>query len=152
MTRARLPLAQGGAGLYVDFGGLANLDGCNVFSNEAQVRAARALRPFPELSSSAPMERYVLDFWLAGRRTIYRRQGNSDQHQRVLESGRYGALTFCPCLDMSSIGPDGTLRAPLFGLQGAGVIVYGDGQRNGVAHFVSCNIHDNTAVWVILHL
>ena len=38
MTRARLPLAQGGAGLYVDFGGLANLDGCTVFSNEAYVR------------------------------------------------------------------------------------------------------------------
>ena len=52
-------LAQDGAGLYVRSGGVANLDGCNVFSNEAQVRAARAGRPFPDLTSSAPLERYV---------------------------------------------------------------------------------------------
>ena len=39
--------------------GTANLDGCNVFSNEAQVRADRAGRPFPDLSSSAPLERYT---------------------------------------------------------------------------------------------
>ena len=47
-------LAQYGA-VYVKSGGEANLDGCNVFSNEAQVRAARAFRPFPDLSSSAPL-------------------------------------------------------------------------------------------------
>ena len=50
-------LAQNGAGLYVS--GVANLDGCNVFSNEAQVRADRAGRPFPDLTSSAPLERYT---------------------------------------------------------------------------------------------
>ena len=49
-------LAQDGAGLFVTSGGVANLDGCNVFSNEARVRAARALRPFPDLSSSAPLK------------------------------------------------------------------------------------------------
>ena len=42
--------------------------------------------------------------------------------------------------------PDGTLRAPLFGLQGGGVLV------GGVANFDSCNIHDNTATDVCLHL
>ena len=42
--------------------------------------------------------------------------------------------------------PDGTLRAPLFGLQGGGVYV------DGVASFESCNIHDNTAYYVCLHL
>ena len=49
-------LAQYGTGLYVSSGGVANLDGCNVFSNEAQVRAARAGRPFPDLTSSAPLK------------------------------------------------------------------------------------------------
>ena len=44
--------------------------------------------------------------------------------------------------------PDGTLRAPLFGLQGGGVFV----DSNGVANFDSCNIHDNTAAYVCLHL
>ena len=42
--------------------------------------------------------------------------------------------------------PDGTLRAPLFGLQGGGVYV------EGVAYFKSCNIHNNTAGYVCLHL
>ena len=44
--------------------------------------------------------------------------------------------------------PDGTLCAPLFGLQGGGVFV----DSNGVANFDSCNIHDNTATYVCLHL
>ena len=51
------------------------------------------------------MERYVLGFWLAGRGTLRLGHGNTDQHQRVLESGIFGALTFCPCLDISSIAP-----------------------------------------------
>ena len=37
--------------------------------------------------------------------------------------------------------PDGTLRAPRFGLQGGGVYVNG----NGVGNFEDCNIHDNAA-------
>ena len=36
---------------------------------------------------------------------------------------------------------DGTLRAPLYGLQGGGVYVI----SYGVANFEGCNIHDNTA-------
>ena len=51
------------------------------------------------------MERNVLGFWLAGRGTLRLGHGNTDQHQRVLESGNLGALTFCPCLDISSIAP-----------------------------------------------
>ena len=35
-----------------------------------------------------------------------------------------------------------------FCLQGGGVYVY----SNGVANFESCNIHDNTAYYVRLHL
>ena len=42
---------------------------------------------------------------LAGRRTLHLGHGNPDQHQRVLEPGIWGALTFCPCLDISSIAP-----------------------------------------------
>ena len=42
--------------------------------------------------------------------------------------------------------PDGTLCAPLFGLQGGGVFV----DYNGVANFDSCNIHDNAASDVCL--
>ena len=49
------------------------------------------------------MERYVLGFWLAGRGALHLWHGNTDQHQRVLESGIFGALTFCPCLEISSI-------------------------------------------------
>ena len=40
--------------------------------------------------------------------------------------------------------PNGTLRAPLFGLQGGGVYV----AYNGVANFESCNIHDNNVGYV----
>ena len=46
---------QYGAGLYIDNGGEANLDGCNVFSNEAQVRAPRTVRMFLDHSYSAPL-------------------------------------------------------------------------------------------------
>ena len=99
------------------------------------------------MSSIAPMECYVLGFWLAGRGTHHRRHGNTDQYQGVLESGRFGALTFCPCLDVSSIAP--MERYVLaFGLQGGGVYI----QSNGEANFESCNIHDNTATSVCLHL
>ena len=44
--------------------------------------------------------------------------------------------------------PDGTLRALLFGLQGGGVYV----NSGGVANFQDCNIHENTARYVCLHL
>ena len=44
--------------------------------------------------------------------------------------------------------PDGTLRAPLFGSQSGGVYV----GSSGVANFEGCNIHDNTADYVCLHL
>ena len=39
-------------------------------------------------------------------------------------------------------------RYALFGLQGGGVFV----DSNGVANFESCNIHDNVADGVCLHL
>ena len=44
-------------------------------------------------------------YLLAGRGTLYRRHGNTDQYQRVLESGICGALAFCPCPVISSIAP-----------------------------------------------
>ena len=44
--------------------------------------------------------------------------------------------------------PDGTLCVLLFGLQGGGVYV----DTNGVANFERCDIHDNSAYWVCLHL
>ena len=48
---------------------------------------------------------------------------------------------------MSSIAP--MERYVLaFGLQGGGVYI----QSNGEANFESCNIHDNTATYVCLHL
>ena len=68
-----------------------------------EVLCACIFEPFLELSSIAPMERYVLGFWLAGRGTLHQGHGNTDQYQRVLEYGSWGALTFCPCLDVSSI-------------------------------------------------
>ena len=72
-----------------------------------------------------------------------------------------------PCVTFHR--PDGTLRAPLFGLQGGGVFVDTDNpggvwldtdkpggvfvDTDGVANFESCNIHDNTAAaYVCLHL
>ena len=54
--------------------------------------------------------------------------------------------------------PDGTLRAPIFGLQGGGVSVRNGMQGSrmdivgGVANFEHCNIHENTAPNVCLHL
>ena len=45
---------QSGAGLYVSTGGEANLNGCQVYENQATVRA-----PVPGLTSSAPLERFV---------------------------------------------------------------------------------------------
>ena len=39
---------QYGAGLFVNYGGTANLEGCNVYSNEASVRRQMPLPgPFP---------------------------------------------------------------------------------------------------------
>ena len=46
-----------GGGLYIGEGGVANLEGCNVYSNEAEVSAR--LTPIPDLTSSAPLERYA---------------------------------------------------------------------------------------------
>ena len=48
--------------------------------------------------------------------------------------------TFHPC--------NTTLRAPPFGLQGGGIFV----SNTGVANFEGCNIHDNVASSVCLHL
>ena len=45
-------LSQDGAGLYVL--GVANLNGCQVYDNQASVRA-----PAPGLTSSAPLERFI---------------------------------------------------------------------------------------------
>ena len=69
-----------------------------------------------------------------------------------------GMLTVCGVLwqyDVSSGAKSNphacnvvTLCAPLFGLQGGGVYV----EYDGVANFESCNIHDNTATYVCLHL
>ena len=56
------------------------------------------------------------------------------------------ACTFEPFPELSSIAP--MERYALFGLQGGGVFVGSD----GVANFESCNIHDNTAGYVCLHL
>ena len=49
---------------------------------------------------------------------------------------------------MSSIAPMERYALLFFGLQGGGVYVY----SNGVANFESCNIYDNTATSVCLHL
>ena len=56
-------------------------------------------------------------------------------------------LHFEPSLTCPPSGPDGTLRAPLFGLQGAGVHV----NYMAVAHFEGCNIYENDASKVCLH-
>ena len=45
---------QFGAGLYVAYAGEANLNGCQVYENQATVRAL-----VPGLTSSAPLERFV---------------------------------------------------------------------------------------------
>ena len=50
---ARLSLQYYGGGLYIADGGLANLDGCNVYSNEAQVSARLTPLPGPFLQRPA---------------------------------------------------------------------------------------------------
>ena len=47
---------QEGAGLSMGSAGTANLEGCNIFDNGAYVLT---FSPFPVLSSSAPLERFV---------------------------------------------------------------------------------------------
>ena len=97
------------------------------------------IEPFPELSSIAPMERYVLGFWLAGRGTLHHGHGNTDQHQRVLESGKWGALTFCPCLDISSIAPMKRYALGFICLQGGGLYI------EGTATLTNTNVYSNQA-------
>ena len=64
-----------------------------------------ALCPCLDNSSITPLERYACA-WLAGwRGTRNHWHGNSDQHQRLLESGSRGVLAFCPCLDLSTSAP-----------------------------------------------
>ena len=127
--------------------------------------------PFPELSSIPPLNRlcaalrvrsmeWVLAFepslncypspngtlrarcWLAGRWTLHRGHSNTDQHQRVLESGIWGALTFCPCLDISSIAPMECHAFGLICLQGGGLTIY------GTATLTNTNVYSNEASWV----
>ena len=81
-------------------------------------------------------------FWLAGRGTLHPRYGNTDQHQRVLESGIWGALTFCPCLDISSIAPMERYVLGFFGLQGGGIAIY------GTATLTNTNVYSNEAQYV----
>ena len=67
--------------------------------------------------------------------------GNTDQHQRVLESGILGALTFCPCLAISSIAP--MERYVLaFGLQGGGLHI------SGTATLTNTNVYSNQQLGV----
>ena len=77
-------------------------------------------------------------FWLPGRGrgTLYRRHGNTDQHQRVLEYGIWGALTFCPC---SSIAPLERHVLGFCALQGGGLYIY------GTATLTNTNVYSNTA-------
>ena len=80
-------------------------------------------------------------FRLAGRGTPHRWHGNTDQHQRVLESGNWGALTFCPCLAISSIAP--MERYVLaFGLQGGGLHI------SGTATLTNTNVYSNQQLGV----
>ena len=50
---------QAGGGLYVYSGGVANLDGCNVYSNEAQVSARLTPLPGPYLQRPAEMALFL---------------------------------------------------------------------------------------------
>ena len=47
-----------GGGVYVNSGGVANFQDCNIHENTARYVCLH-LRTFPELSSIAPLERYV---------------------------------------------------------------------------------------------
>ena len=53
-TRVLAFLAQRGAGLYIDDGGVANLEGCNVHGNVASGVRTHMLNLI-DLSSSAPL-------------------------------------------------------------------------------------------------
>ena len=92
------------------------------------------------------MERYVLGFLAC-------RAGDSPSTARQRLSTpmctrirHMGCAHFLPLPRYFLHRPDGTLRAPLFGLQGGGVYV----ASNGVANFEGCDIHDNTAYYVCL--
>ena len=82
---------------------------------------------------------YARSLFLAGWRTAHQRQGNADQHQRLLESGFRGVLTFCPYLNLSSIAPMERYTLDLCGLQGGGLYI------EGTATLTNTNVYSNQA-------
>ena len=97
----------------IQSGGTAELIGLNITGGYASgVQSARLLNPCDTSVPRTPMCNVPSPRWnvtcsafgLQGGGSPSG-HGNTDQHQRVLESGIWGALTFCPCLDVSSIAP-----------------------------------------------
>ena len=75
---------QRGGGLYVWNGGTANLDGCNVFDNEATVGARLLNLQGPYLQHPAGTLHVLASCFLAGRRGAVRfRHGDVDHLQAV---------------------------------------------------------------------
>ena len=71
--------------------GTATLTNTNVYANQA----GDVCSPF-ELSSSAPLERYVCSWLAVGRRALHLGHGKNcaEQHQNVRESGGQCVLVF----------------------------------------------------------
>ena len=89
----------------MESGGTANLEGCNIFDNVAQVRAR--LLPLPAPSSSAPLERFVCSPSAqsdGGGLAIY---GTATLTSTNVYSnrGQVRVLAFRPFPDLSSIAP-----------------------------------------------
>ena len=74
--------------------------------------------------------------FLAGWRHLCRRRSVTDQHQRLLEYGISSALAL---FETFLHRPDGTLCAPLFGLQGGGLYI------RGTATLINTNVYSNQA-------
>ena len=131
---------QSGAGLYVNTGGEANLNGCQVYENQATVRA-----PVPGLTSSAPLERFVClpsvqngaGLYVDGVANLNGCQVYENVAQNVRDRPRPLPRTFLQ-------RPAGTLRAcARLSLQyyGGGLYVY----SGGTANLDGCNVYSNEA-------
>ena len=133
-------LQTSGGGLYVEEGGLANLDGCNVFSNEAYVCPPYA--PSLSLLQRPAGTLRVLAFC----RALVVGSPSTLAARPILMVARCTktsltmyVLTFCPFSDLSSSAPLERFVCSPLQSYGGGLIIY------GTATLIDSKIYSNEA-------
>ena len=157
VTRARFLGWQGG-GLFIQ--GTATLTNTNVYSNQAFDVRLPVLSPLNFHPSPHRGLTLLSQLWQGGGIRLWGTIVVANfTGCNIHDNEAWGYVCSPSALLPSRFlhRPDGTLRAPLFGLQGGGVSVRNGMQGSditvgGVANFEHCNIHENTAPNVCLHL